>query len=81
LVTRVTCMGYMGIAYTNSLGEPEGKGHLGNKSSCDNNIKIDLRETGWYGVYWVHPNQGRAPWQAVVNKVRNIGLYKRLGIS
>jgi hypothetical protein len=36
------------------------------------NIKIDLREIGWHGMYWVDLAQDRNQWRAVVNTVMNI---------
>jgi hypothetical protein len=38
------------------------------------NIKIDLRESGWDGVDWIDLNQGRDQWRALVNKVMNLGV-------
>jgi hypothetical protein len=34
------------------------------------NIKIDLRETGWCGVEWIGPAQGTDKWRALVKKAR-----------
>jgi hypothetical protein len=31
------------------------------------NIRIDVRETGWKGVDWIHLAQDGDQWQAVVN--------------
>jgi hypothetical protein len=37
------------------MGKPEGKRPLGRPSRrCVDNIKMDLRETGWVGMDWVH---------------------------
>jgi hypothetical protein len=33
------------------------------------NIKIDLRETGWDGVDWIDLAQDRDQWRALVNTV------------
>jgi hypothetical protein len=33
------------------------------------NIKIDLRETGWNGMDWIDLAQDREQWRAVVNTV------------
>ena len=37
------------------MGRAEGKRPLG-RSRCrqEGNIKIDLRETGWEGIDWIH---------------------------
>jgi hypothetical protein len=36
------------------------------------NIKIDLRELGWYGIDWIHLAQNRDQWRAHVNAVVNL---------
>jgi predicted small integral membrane protein len=36
------------------------------------NIIIDLRETGWERVDWVHLAQNKDQWWALVNMVTNI---------
>jgi hypothetical protein len=36
------------------------------------NIKTDLRETGWDGVDWIDMNQDRDQWRALVNMVLNL---------
>jgi hypothetical protein len=36
------------------------------------NIKMDLREIGWDGVYWIDRAQDRDQWRALVNTVLNL---------
>jgi hypothetical protein len=36
------------------------------------NIKMDLRETGWDGVDWVDLAQDKDHWRALVNTVMNL---------
>jgi hypothetical protein len=36
------------------------------------NIKIDLRETGWDGMDWINLAQDRDQWRALVNMVMNL---------
>jgi hypothetical protein len=36
------------------------------------NIKIDLRETGWDGMDWLDLPQDRDQWRALVNTVMNL---------
>jgi hypothetical protein len=36
-----------------------------------NNIKMDLEEVGWSGVYWIDLVHDRAQWRALVNTVMN----------
>jgi hypothetical protein len=37
----------------------------------EDNIRIDLRETGWEGVDWMHLVQDRDNWWTLVNTVMN----------
>jgi hypothetical protein len=36
------------------------------------NIKIDIREPGWDGVFWIDQAQDRDQWRALVNLVMNL---------
>jgi hypothetical protein len=36
------------------------------------NIKIDLRDTGWDGMDWIDVAQDRYQWRALVNTVINL---------
>jgi hypothetical protein len=36
------------------------------------NIRMDVRETEWEGVDWIHLPQHRYLWQAAVNRVMNL---------
>jgi hypothetical protein len=55
------------------VGEPEGKRPLGRpRRSCEDNIKMDLREIGWDVVYWLDMAQNRDQWRALVNTVMNL---------
>jgi hypothetical protein len=38
----------------------------------EDNIKIDIRKTGWGGVDCVHLAQDRDQWQILVNKAVNL---------
>jgi hypothetical protein len=38
----------------------------------EDNIRMDLKETGWEGVDWMHLAQDRDQWWAVVNMVMNL---------
>jgi hypothetical protein len=49
-------------------GKPEGKRPLGRpRHRWDDNIKMDLRETGIDGVHWIRLTQDRVQWWAFVN--------------
>jgi hypothetical protein len=37
-------------------------------------IKMDLRETGWGGVEWIDLAQDRGQWKALVNTVMNFSV-------
>jgi hypothetical protein len=56
------------------VGMPEGKRPpLGRpRRRWEDGIKMDLRETGWGGVEWIHLAQDRDLWRALVNAVMNL---------
>jgi hypothetical protein len=55
------------------VGKPEGKRPLGrHRRRWVNNIKMDLRETGWNGMDWIDLGQDRDQWRALVNTVINL---------
>jgi hypothetical protein len=37
-----------------------------------NNIKMELREMGWSGMYWIDAEQDRDQWKVLVNTVMNL---------
>jgi hypothetical protein len=52
---------------------PEGRRPLGRpRYRWVDNIKMDLRETGWDGVDWTDVAQDRDQWRAPVNTVMNL---------
>jgi hypothetical protein len=60
-------------AYRILVGRPKGKRPLGRpRCRWEDNIKMDLRETGIDGVNWIRLPQDRAQWQAFVNTVMNL---------
>jgi hypothetical protein len=61
------------------VSNPEGKtlvGRVGNK--LENNIKMDLKETGYEGVNWIYLAQDTGQWWTLVN---TSGFLKMLVIS
>jgi hypothetical protein len=54
------------------VGKPEGKRQLGRPIRKWGNIKMDLKEIEWDGVYWIDPAQDRDQWSARVNTVMNL---------
>jgi hypothetical protein len=60
-------------AYRLFVGKPEGKRPLGiRRRRWVDNIKIDLRETGWYSMDWIDLALEKDQWRAVVNTVMNL---------
>jgi hypothetical protein len=54
------------------LGKQEGKRPLGRpRHRWVDNIKMDLREIGWYDMDWINLAQDRDQWRALVNAVMN----------
>jgi hypothetical protein len=52
------------------VGKPERKRPFGiPKRRWDDNIRMDLWETGWEGVDWTNLIQDRGQWRAVVKTV------------
>jgi hypothetical protein len=55
------------------VGKPEGKRPLGRlRRRWVDNIKIDLREIGWYAMDWIDLAEDRHQWRALVNTVMNL---------
>jgi hypothetical protein len=55
------------------IGKPEGKRPLGRpRRRWVDNIKMDLRETGWDGMDLIELAQDRDQWRALVNTVKNL---------
>jgi hypothetical protein len=60
-------------AYRIWVGKPERKIPLGKpRRRWEDNIKMDLRETGWGGMDWIDLAQDRDQWRALVNTVMNL---------
>jgi hypothetical protein len=55
------------------VGRPEGKRPLRrHRHRWEDNIKMDLRETGIDGANWIHLAQDRVQWWAFVNTAMNL---------
>jgi hypothetical protein len=66
-------MGVKRNAYRILVGKPEGKRPLGRpRRRWVDNIKMDLRETGWDGVNWTDRTKDGGRWRALVNTVLNL---------
>jgi hypothetical protein len=60
-------------AYRILVGKPEGKRPLGrSRHRCVENIKMDLRESGWDGMDWIDLAHNRDQWRTLVNTVMNL---------
>jgi hypothetical protein len=72
-VGHVGRIGEMRNAHSNLAGKPDGKRPLG-RPRCrgGDNIRMDLMETGWECVDWMHVALDRDQWRALVNTVINL---------
>jgi hypothetical protein len=60
-------------AYRILVVKPEGKRPLGRpRSRWADNIKMNLKETGWGGMDCIHLAENRDQWRALVNTVMNL---------
>jgi hypothetical protein len=61
-------------------GNHECKTPLGTpRYTWEDNIRMDLRETGWEVVDWLHLAQYRDQWMAVMNTVINFRVPQKGG--
>jgi len=73
LVGHVARMGKMRGAYSDLVGQPEGKRPLGGpRRRWKDKIKMDLQEVGRRGMDWIDLAQNRDRWRAFVNGVMKI---------
>jgi hypothetical protein len=70
---HVVCMGEGRNVYRVLVGKPKGKRPF-ERPRCrwEDGIKMDLRETGWGDMEWIHLTQDRDRWQALVKEVMNL---------
>jgi hypothetical protein len=60
-------------AYRVLVGRPEGKRPLGRpRHRGEDNIKMDLGETGIDGANWIRLAEDRVQWRAFLNTVMNL---------
>jgi hypothetical protein len=77
---HVARMETKGNAHSICLGMPEGKRPLGiPRRMWEVNIKMDLREIGWGGMYWIDLAQDRRKWRALVNMVMKLRVPQNGG--
>jgi hypothetical protein len=66
-------MGEGGGVYRVLVKSPESKRPVGRpRRRWEDNIKLDLRETGIDGANWIRLAQDRVQWWAFVNTVMNL---------
>jgi hypothetical protein len=67
-------------AYKILVRKPDRKRQLQNlKHIWEDNIRLNLRETGWEGVDWINLAQDRFHWQVLVNMEINLWAPGKLG--
>jgi hypothetical protein len=72
-VGHVARMGEKRNAYRISVGKPEGKRSVGRpRRGWVDNIKLNIRETGWGGMDWIDLAQNRDQGRALVNTVMKL---------
>jgi hypothetical protein len=72
-VEHVAHMGEGRGVYRVLVGKPKGKRPLGRpRNKWEDNIKLDLRETGIDGANWIRLAHDRVQLQAFVNRVINL---------
>jgi hypothetical protein len=72
---QVAPMGEGRGVYRVLVGRPEGKRPLGrSRLRREDNIKMDLRETGIDGANWIRLAQNRVQWRACVNRVMKLRI-------
>jgi hypothetical protein len=82
-MTVYTCSGVARIgekrnAYRIWMGNPEGKRPLGRpRRRWVDNIKMDLRKTGWDGMDWIDLAQDRDQCRALLNAVMKLRVPQR----
>jgi hypothetical protein len=70
---HVVRMGEVRGAYKILVGKPEGRRPLGrSRRGWEDNIKMDLEETGFGDADLIHWAQDRDMWRAVVNTAMNL---------
>jgi len=72
-VAHIACMGVVRIVYATLIGNAEMTITLGRpRHRWEDNIRLDLRETGWEGMDWIHLAQNRNQQQTLMNMVMNL---------
>jgi hypothetical protein len=55
------------------MGKPDEKRKLGRpRRRWEDNIKMNIQEVRWWGIYWIDMAQDRDSWRALVNAIMNL---------
>jgi hypothetical protein len=69
----VACIGKQRGVYRVLVGRAEGKRPLGRpRHRWEDNIKMDLRETGIDGTNWIRLTQDRVQWRTFLSAIMNL---------
>jgi len=80
LAGHVARMGEERKVYEVLVGNLEGKRALGRlRRRWEDNFKVDLTETGFGGVEWIHLAKDRAQWRAHLNTAVNLLVSQKAG--
>jgi len=78
---HMTRVAEMRNAHEILVGKPGRKRPLAKfRHRWEDNIRMDLTETGWEGEYWINLAQDRDQWRALVNTVINLRVHNKRGI-
>jgi hypothetical protein len=69
-------MGQERKVYKVLVGKPEGDYLEDQGKKWEDGIRMDLRETGWGSVEWIHLSQDMGRWRALVNTVTNLRVME-----
>jgi hypothetical protein len=73
-------MGDKGKAYGILVGKPGGRRPLGtSRPKWEDNIKMDLRDIGWYGMDWIDVVWDMGQWRALANTAVNLQVPLNIG--
>jgi hypothetical protein len=76
-VRHAACIGWLRNVYKIFIRKLEGKRPHRRPRHRQKYIKMDLRETGWEDVDWMHLTQDRGQWWPLVNTVTNLWVTQK----
>jgi hypothetical protein len=77
---HLACMEEMKSAYIVLVEKFEVKRPLGRgRHRWKDNIRMDIRETGWVGMNWIYLTQDRDLWQTFMDTVMNLCIPYKAG--